>query len=282
MAVRKLWALAAAGAASRSFLNRVPTLRSQLGPVASTSLRLAARITNALRAGTPVRTASDLGLADVLLICVPGMPLEPLIDHAFMDAIQWHRKAVLILEGGNGSSTEQALRMRGAAVGILNTVTGLPDHFVITGDRPAVRVAKTIVQSLQGQALEIAADRIPLFECALTLTGSLFTPFVEAVVESLRHAGLEQPKAAGIADKLLLQSLRSFRHAGRKSWSGPIPLADGAALDAQQQALQQVNPVMASFFGDAVRYGFELYQTFPELTRYDKVRWKEFRKNHPS
>jgi len=282
MAVRKLWALAAAGAASRSFLSRLPALRSQLGPVASTSLRLAARMTNALRAGTPVRAASDLDLADVLLICIPGMPLEPLIDDAFMDAIQWPRKSVLILEGGNGSPVEHALRTRGAAVGTLATVPGLPDHFVITGDRPAVRLAKAMVHSLQGQVFEIAADRVLLFECALTLTGSLFTPFLEAVVESLRHAGLEQPKAAATADLLFLQSLRSFRRAGRKSWSGPIALADRAALDAQQDALQQVNPAMANFFRDAVRYGFELYQTFPELTRYDKVRWKEFRKNHPS
>ncbi len=285
MAARKLWALAAAGAANRSFLNRIPALRGQLGPVASTSLRLAARISKALRAGSPVRTPAELDAADVLLICVPGMPLEPLIDAAFLDAIHWPRKSVLILEGGNVAnvaSVADDLRSRGAAVGTLATVPGLPDHFVVTGDRPPVRLAKATVHSLGGQALEIPAGRMPIFECALTLTGSLFTPLLEAVVESLRHAGLEQPKAARIADLLLLQSLRSFRRAGRKSWSGPIALADHAAVDAQQKALEQVNPAMAAFFRDAARYGFELYQTFPELTRYDKVRWDEFRQNQSS
>jgi len=282
MAARKVWALAAAGAASRTFLSRIPALRTHLGPVASTSLRLATRISNSLRAGTAVRSPVELQVADVLLVCVPGNPLEPLIDKPFMDAICWPRKLVLIVEGRNVASTAEALRARGAAVGTLSAVPGLPDHFVLTGDRPAVRFAKTTVKSLKGQALEISAERLPLFESAITLTGSLFTPLLETAVESFRQAGLDQPVAARTADLLFLQSLRAFRRAGRKSWGGPIALGDRAGMDAQQDALHAVKPAMANFFRDAARYGFELYQTFPELTRYDKVRWKEFRKNHPS
>ncbi len=229
-----------------------------------------------------MRTAAELSVADVLLICVPGTSLEPLVDHNFILAVNWPGKSVLILEGLNPAPIAKALRDRGAAVGTLSTVPGLPDHFLVTGDRPAVRLAKTIVHSLKGKAIEIAQDRLLLFEAALTLTGSLFTPLVETAVESLRQTGLDQVLAAKTVDLLFLESLRSFRRSGRKSWSGPIARGDRPGMDAQQEALHLVKPAMGVFFRDAARFGFELYQTFPELTRYDKVRWKEFRKNYPS
>ncbi len=276
----KTWALAAAGAISRSFLGRVPGLSRQLGPVASTSYRLASRIANSLRAGTAVRSAAELQESAIVLICVPGGSPARLVDAAFLRALDWTQKVVLACDCQDDPESASALREHGAAVGSLTSLAGLPDRFIVEGDSAAVRLGKLIVQSLRAHAIEIPRQHLLLFQSALTLSGSLFTPLLEVAIECLRQSGLEQPQASKLAESLFEHSLRGYTRAGRKSWSGPIALADNHAVEAQQQALRAVKPLMADYFRDAARFSFDLYQTFPELTRYNKPRWKAFGKRY--
>lgn len=282
MKVAALWGLGSAGNISRSLLMRVPRLKQQLGPVASSSYRLASRIANTLRAGSAVRNVSELQSSDVILLCVPGGPLTQLMDQLFVEALEWRGKTALICDSSATGAIIADLRSRGAAVATLSSVPGLPAHFVISGDRASLKIAKTLVRSVAGSALEIPQEHLLLFHAAVTLASSLFTPLLETAVECLRQSGLEPPLAAKTADLLFQQSLRSFKHSGRKSWSGPIAQSDREAVDAQVQALMLVKPQMAAYFREAARFSFELYQTFPELTRYNKERWQQFQKRYPN
>ena len=275
--MKQIWSLAAAGAISRSFLGRVPNLAAQLGPVSSTSYRLAARISNTLRAGNAVRDFAEIQKAHVVLLCVPGGQVSRVIQ---MDAINWKNKIVLICDSPDDGSLHTSLGKRGAAIGSIHQISNLTDGYFIVGDRAAVRFAKLIAESLRGTAIEIPRDRLLFFQSALTLSGSFFTPLLETAVECLRQSGMQQPEAAKLAESLFQHSLRTFKRAGRKSWAGPIALADDHALAAQEQSLRTAKPLMASYFRDATRFSFDLFQTFPELTRYNKTRWKEFRKRY--
>lgn len=282
MAVSHQWGLGSAGNISRSLLMRVPRLQQKLGPVASTSYRLASRIANTLRAGCAVRTASQLQPTDVILLSVPGGPLTQLVDQSFVEAIQWLGKTALICDSSATGPIIADLRDRGAAVATLCSVPGLPTNFVVSGDRASLKVAKTLVRSVAGSAIEVPEEHLLLFDAAVTLTSSLFTPLLETAVECLRQSGLEPSLAAKTADLLFQQSFRSFKHSGRKSWSGPVANSDGDAIDAQVQALKQLKPQMAAYFREAAHFSFELYQTFPELTRYNKERWRQFQKRYPN
>ena len=272
-----LWGLAAAGSAGRSFFSRVPKLARQLGPVASTSYRLAARISNTLRAGTPVRKFADLQTSGFVVFCFPEGPLSSLAN---LEELDWTRKVILFCESPDDPLLETELRSRGAAVASIRTISALRNRFVISGDRTAVRFAQTVASSLHGHAVLVSREHLLLFESALTLSDSFFTPLLETAVECLRQAGMEQKEAAELSAALFQHSLRTFRHAGRKSWAGPVALSDDAAVSAQQQALASAKPMMGAYFRDAGRFSFELYQTFPELTRYDKQRWREFKKRY--
>lgn len=274
-----VWGLAAAGSIGRSLVPRLPKLAHQLGPVISTSYRLAARIANTLRAGTPVREFEALGPAQVILLCVPDAQLSPLVE---VDALCWKGKLVIICDSPDDPQLRDALQQRGAEVGSITQIADLPDRYFVVGSRAGIHLAKSMVRSVHGTAVEVPQEGLLLFQSALTLAGSLFTPLLETAVECLRQSGLEKPEAALLAESMFQHSLRTFKHAGRKSWSGPIALGEEQVLIAQEKALQAVKPLMASYFHDAARYSFDLYQTFPELTRYNKNRWKEFRKRqHP-
>ena len=272
-----LWGLVAAGSISRSIISRIPKLARQLGPVTSSSYRLAARISNILRAGTAVREFAELHSAGSILFCCPGCSPASLVD---LGAFDWSSKIVLFCDTPEDPHLESELRKRGAAVAAMNGISDLPDRYLIVGDRPAVRFAKILVRSLRGHAVEISRDRLLLFQSALTLSGSLYTPLLETTVECLRQSGMEAPEADDLAEQLFQHSLRTFKHAGRKSWIGPVAQADEKAIAAQALAMEAKIPLMAAYFRKAAEYSFNLYQTFPELTRYDKSRWAEFRKRY--
>jgi predicted short-subunit dehydrogenase-like oxidoreductase (DUF2520 family) len=282
MAPATLWGLAAAGNISQSLLMRVPQLKHKLGPVASSSYRLASRIVNTLRAGTAVRTAAELQSTNVILLCVPGVPLTQLVGLSFVEEIQWQGKTVLICDTAVNGEISADLRLRGASVATLNSVPGLPASFLISGDRASLKLARTLVRSVAGGIIEIAPEHLVLFDAAVTLASSLFTSLLETAVECLRQSGLDQPLTGKTVDLLFQHSLRSFKHSGRKSWSGPVANGDRDSIDAQIRALKQCKPRMASYFSEAAHFSFELYQTFPELTRYKKERWREFQKSYPN
>lgn len=268
------WGLAAAGSVSRSCLARVSNLPRHLGPVASTSYRLAARIANSLKAGFPSREMSALDDCTLVLVCAPGGTIRRVCGLLKDASLQWKGKTLLVFDSGEYSCDVPEFRARGAAVASLNPVDGLPDRYVIEGDREALRHAKLLVRAMGGKPVEIASDQIRMYDAAQTLAGSLFTPLIETCVECIRQTGVTGPAAAAMGEALLQRSLRAFMYAGRKSWSGPVARAERAAVDRECRALTAAKPLMGQYFRNAADFAFALYQTFPELTRYNRARWE--------
>jgi predicted short-subunit dehydrogenase-like oxidoreductase (DUF2520 family) len=268
------WGLAAAGSVSRSFLPRVPSLARRLGPVGSTSYRLAARIVNGFKAGVAVRDMRALDECSLILLCAPGGSIARVASALSAADLHWQGKTLLLCDSGDYSCDFPEFRELGAAVGSINPVEGLTGRYVIEGHREALRYAKLLVRELSGKPIEIPSDRMRMFDAARTLAGSLFTPLIETCVECIRQAGITGPAASTIAEALLQRTLRAFMYAGRKSWSGPVARADRAVIDRECRALMEAKPLMGKYFGGASDFALELYQTFPELTRYNQARWE--------
>jgi hypothetical protein len=183
-------------------------------------------------------------------------------------ALRWERTTILIVDS-NGYSTEfPEFLERGAAVGSLNPVEGLENSFVMEGSRSAVREARRIVKQLGGKPIEVDYDQMPSFDAARTIASSLFTPMVDSCVEALLVAGMDRARAAQFAEALFARTLRSYMHAGRRGWSGPVATNDRAAILRQYEALRDVNFLRAEYFRQSAEFAFHLYQTFPELARY--------------
>ncbi len=215
----------------------------------------------------------------MILLSVPGEPAGSLLDFS---ALNWKEKTVLVCDSAADFGLIRALRAHGVSQATLSPVPGFINLFSVTGDRIAVREGKSLVKSLHGTAIEVPEERLNLFEAALTLSTSLFTPMLDIAADCLRQSGMTQTEAAKWTATLFQQTIRGYRHAGRKSWSGPVALADSNSLKDQESALKTLSPLAASLFHNAVRYSFDLYQTFPELTRYNRERWRTFSKQSDS
>lgn len=246
------YALAAAGIISRYFVAKLPLLRQQLGPVAAANSRLASRIANTLRAGTPQRNFSGLGESRLILLCAPGGQVETLLPGLLESSVEWHRKILVLCDCGAYSRELMGLRERGAFVSSLNFVPGTESQYVVEGDRAAVRAAKQIVREVRGSSIELRADGTDLYSAALTISSSLFTPLLESCTRSLRAAGADGQHPAQLSEALFRHTLRAFMYSGSRSWTGAIPEQKSQQIQSELNALKSFDQDLATVYRSGV------------------------------
>jgi len=252
------FALAGGGRVSASFIARLPQLRSQLGPVAAQSYRLASRIVNSIGAGTAVRGYADLKDSRLILICAPVRAVDAMVS-ALSEALTCRGRIILLCESDCDSRKLAHLRAQGAAVGSMQPIPGFEGRrFVVEGDRQAVREARSLARALDSRAEEATAEKMDLYLAALSFGASLFTPLLEAAVLSLRQAGMPQASAVKVAEALFRESLRGYVYAGKRSWSGPLAVGDRPAVERELEALTASAPLLARHYREASAWAQEL------------------------
>ena len=249
--------LIGAGPVNQYLVGRLPRLSRELGPVAAANHRLASRIVNTLGAGEAKPDLNGLAEAHDILVCAPGRHFElirPVIESANLN---WKRKTVILCACDAFSVDLAALRERGAAVGSLRPVAGLGTRYVVEGDRPAVKVARTVVRDLGALPIEIDHEKTDLFSAALTLSTSLTTPLMEGCMTAIQGAGITGASRGQLLEALFLQTLRFYLYSGRKSWTGTIAEGDEARMEREIAALERIQPAVANVY----RAGLESAQT---------------------
>lgn len=265
---KRRYALFGAGAAARTVLAEIACLRQELGPVGASTAKVAARIANHLKTGWATRDLTSFNKCEVILVCAPDTGLDGAVKTLREAAIDWQFKIVLFCVSDVTSVDFSFFQERGASVGSLNQIEGLEKIFVIEGGREAVREAKRLAKDVKARAVEVNHDGLRLFEAARTLSGSLFTPMVSSCVEWMRESGVESKEAARLAEKMLLWTLRSYLHSGRRGWSGPAATRDWDAVERQYQAVKKLNALQGEYFRSTAEYAFSMYESYPELARY--------------
>jgi hypothetical protein len=246
----------------------MPFLRDELGPIAAASIKVAARIANLLQFGYAAKDISSLDSCEVILVCAPDTGLERAVELLSEAPIVWRGKILIFCVSNVSSIDFPFFQESGASVGSLNAIDGLPKYYVTEGGKEAMREARRLVKEAKGKPLEIDSQRVRLFEAARTLSGSLFTPLVDSCVECIRESGVESKEASRVAEKMLLWTLRSYLHSGRRGWAGAASTRDWVAIERQYAALKGRNALQGEHFRDMAQHAFTLYESFPELARY--------------
>src|SRR5260370_33960967 len=109
-------ALIGAGKLAGSPVARFQWLSKQLGPVKSSSFRLASRIANSLRAGHPVRDYAEFDACRLILVSVPDAMLPAVVGEIASANICWRNKSIVLCSASLGSGELSVLSAPGASV----------------------------------------------------------------------------------------------------------------------------------------------------------------------
>lgn len=248
-------ALIGAGKLTDSPLARFYWLSDRLGPVKSSSFRLASRIANQLRAGHPVKDYAEFQTSELILICVPDPMLPEVLSELASAAIDLSGKAVVLSSLWHDSSELHELSARGAAVGSICPIPGFDGlRYLVEGDRQAVLRSRRLVEHRDRRVVTIQRSLKPLYLAALTCTGSVLFSVLMAADQALRLAGVASADSSTILEKQVSRTLRSFVRGGRNALPAP------QELSGQVRALAGTHPDLAHYMEQSARLAEKLVE----------------------
>jgi len=257
---QQMLGLVGAGPLSRSFVTKLPALRSRLGPVLAPCQRLASRLVNALRAGYAIQRYEELGAAETLLIAVPDAVVAEAVSALAKADLELSGKIVLLCDSRLDSSALQPLARRGAMTASLSSIPGLALRYVAEGERRAVREARLLAEEQSARIYELPPGGKAVFLAAMSFTGGLALAVVDAAARCLRAAGLPSPACDAVCEQLLLKTLRAYLHAGRKAWSGVLADGERGEVARELAALEEADASLAAAYRVLARLALERFE----------------------
>ena len=258
------FALVGGGRISDALIARIPTLKRDLGPIASSRYRLASRIANTLKAGYAVRTYSELNEENLILLCVPRQQVGSTVE-ALARAMEWRGRSILLL-GEGGSVRLAPLRADGASTASIHELKGLsPRRFIGEGDSKAFRQARRLVGGMGARLERIDKGKLDLYRAAQSFGTSLVAPLIDAAAGCLREAGMGKAAARKVAAGIFEQSVRAYAHSGRRSWNGALARGDEGEVARELRRLEELKPLLAAHYRDASAFALDWFGRHPEL-----------------
>lgn len=235
-------ALICAGNLTASSIARFKMLPECLGPVKSTSLRLASRMVNSLRAGSPVANYEALRRARIVLISVPDPALPETVADLARSPLDVTGKSIIVCSSLFGSEELQALADRGARTASVCTVAPFDGRlYLAEGDRTAIKQIRLLAGVPASKVISLPRPHKDAYLAALSCTGPLLTALLICASECLDLAGVDGPDAAAILSAQADKTVRTFLNAGRKAYQTP------AGLARQLDALRDRHPALSHF-----------------------------------
>lgn len=241
-------------------LAKLHGLNSLLGPVKASSLRVASRIANQIRAGRPVSSWAEMATCSLILFSVPDEAIPEAMKSAASAPVNWHGKSLVLFGSGMESSDMTELAACGASVGTMERMESFAtNRFAIEGHPGAVREMRRFLKAAGATSREITAGKKPLYAAGMAFAGTLFTPLVEAAVDCLRKSGLSPQDAVEFAETCFLRTLRAYVKAGKQSWKGPLAKRDIEAMRHLMSALGEDNPLFVAYFAQTARLALDVF-----------------------
>lgn len=177
--------------------------------------------------------------SDVVWIAVPDDAIGA-VARSLAKSQDWKNKIVFHSSGALTSDELSPLQAQGARVasvhplmtfvrGAAPEMAGVP--FAVEGDPAAVRVAKSIVEGMGGNAFAIKKETKVLYHAF----GSFASPLVIALMASMEQvaaaAGIRKQNIKNMMVPLLWQTLRNYvKYDASSAFSGPLVRGDVATV----------------------------------------------------
>ena len=186
--------------------------------------------------------------ADLLWLCVGDRQIAAAArDMACLR--DWHGKVVFHSSGALLSDELSSLRKGGAAVAsvhpLMTFVRGARAEmkdvpFAIEGDARAVRVARTIVRDLGGEAFSIERDKKAAHHAWAAFTSPLIIAALVTGEEVAQRAGQTREEARRRMMPIVKQTIANYEKLGPGAFSGPIIRGDVETVSRHMTALKNL------------------------------------------
>ena len=254
------------GNSTSSTLLRLSSIATELGPIKSSGLQVARRVSNFLRAGYAVNEYSDLASARTILIRVPDASVERVVAEISSAEQDWKDHSFVLIETWTPTGKLEPLRERGANVASLVALpTGAAKTFVIEGDVLAVRQLRRIAERADARTIELRAGTKHLLFAATVLCTAVPVPVLLMAQQMLRDGGVSGNQLATALEGMSTEMLASFSKGSRVTWGGPLADSLKSCQGEYWEQLSHTHPQLAGTFKDWVSLSRAYMR--PKMTR---------------
>ncbi len=247
--------LVTAGKITGLWIEKTLELKRSVGPVYSTSLRLASRASNTLlRTGFQTTDWEELRRCEAVLFFLPAKSLRPMLAEWIGRGHEFRGLRLVVCDEELGLADLAELRELGAqtaAVGPLPHAE--PGRFVGEGDSLALA---PVIRLLEADGLKFtrlnSGGKHQLATCVERLHAESL-PMFARTVDSLRESGLAHDAALALAERCLSQALRLYARNGRRVFDARdllSPAHDEAAKGVTSHDLLALDEALAGDWND--------------------------------
>lgn len=241
------------GRLADSILVRLPVLSQNLGPVASSSKRLASRYANTLRAGWAAGDWAELSQTRLIYLQVPRPQLNSTLAKLIQAIGRWDRRLLVLLDDDLDCGVLDAAACAGAVVASLAHIQiGQSDVAVVEGSGSAVPILRRTLARGGVKVLQLSKGDKAVYSAALNLGRLISCALTDTVVRSLRKAGIDPALSrritGWIADRAVAEVLTKG-HTAPRIRSLPAPLLDAwqiAALSVRDARIGRFSRSLAA------------------------------------
>lgn len=244
------------GNATNSAVLRLPGIAEEIGPIKSTTLRVARRVSNMLRAGYAVADYQQLVDTRLILIRAPDAALPRIIENLCASDLEFRSLCIVLCESWVHSKAFDPIRDKGGcAATVLAVPSATRNWFVSEGDYRALRVLRLLIERSGGKTLELRSGRKEYYFAAELLAAAVPIPLYAAAQRALRDAGLSGKHLQVLLEEMAQRMFRDFLHASRMKWGGPLAECGPAVAESHLELLRVEDPALSDLLEETLQFG---------------------------
>jgi predicted short-subunit dehydrogenase-like oxidoreductase (DUF2520 family) len=243
------------GNAISSAVLRLPGLAADLGPIKSTGLQGARRVSNFLRAGYAVTEYQELQKAKLILLRVPDAVLPRVIEELCASELVFPELSFVLCESWILTEALKPLKARGASVASLVAAHGgKRKSFIVEGELATVRQIRRVLGRAGARTVELRTGAKSLYFAADLFASALPVPLLLIAQQALRDSGVTGNHLWRLMDEMGREMLDSFLRGARVTWGGPLAQCSPETAQAHLKSLAADHPELAGLLDEQLTW----------------------------
>lgn len=249
------------GNSTESAVLHLPRLAEELGPVKSTVLRVARRVSNMLKAGYAVADYEELQAASLVLLRVPDASVPRVVDELCSSELILKDLSFVLCESWLPIDELSALADRGASVAtLIKLSTHQGSWFAVEGQAKAVRQIRQFLERNEVRSNEILPGSKPLLFASEVLAMALPMPLLVTAQQALRASGISGKVLSALLEQMTQKAVQEFLKGARAAWGGPLAASPEETGQMYLEQLRRSHPSIASLIEEHLSSGRQIMQ----------------------